>query len=227
MNKVESIGFSTILASTIHDVKNSLVVVIGSLDELIRSAGEFVPAEQLGKLQFEARCVNNNLVQLLALYKMENQGLPVNIEEYPVGEFIEEVLMPERTVLKAKNIMLDLNCADDMVWYFDRDLVAGVLRNAINNALRYAKGSVSVSAEERDGYLVLSVNDDGEGFPEKMLADRQLRGHSIDFSSGNTGLGLYFTARVAELHKNRGRRGRVELSNGHALGGGCFTLKLP
>lgn len=215
------------LASTIHDVKNSLVVVLGSLDELIRSAGELLPAEQIGKLQFEARCVNNNLVQLLALYKMENQGLPVNIEEYPVGDFIEEVLMPEKFVLKAKNIMLDLNCAEDIVWYFDRDLVSGVLRNALNNALRYAKRSVSISAEERDGYLMLSVNDDGEGFPEKMLADRRLQGHGVDFSSGNTGLGLYFTDRVAELHKNRGRTGSVELSNGNTLGGGCFTLKLP
>ena len=227
MNEKTSIDFSTILASTIHDVKNSLGVVLDSLDELVEIAGDSLPADKLGKLQYEAKRVNNNLVQLLALYKMENRGLSVNIDEYWVREFLEEMLIAEKAMLEARRISLEFKCEDDMSWYFDRDLVAGVLRNAINNAIRYAKGVVLITAEERDGYLVLSVNDDGEGFPENMLADGRQQGHGVNFSSGSTGLGLYFTSRVAELHKNRDKSGSIELANGHQLGGGCFSIKLP
>ena len=61
MSESERVDFSMILASTIHDVKNSLGVVLNSLDDLIRSAGDSLPAEQLGKLQYEAKRVNNNL----------------------------------------------------------------------------------------------------------------------------------------------------------------------
>lgn len=227
MSENTSIDFSTILASTIHDVKNSLGIVLDSLDDLVETADDSLPADKLGKLQYEAKRVNNNLVQLLALYKMESRGLSANIDEYWIREFLEETLMAEKAMLEARKINLEIRCEDDMSWYFDRDLVAGVLRNAINNAIRYAKGSVLITAEERDGYLVLSVNDDGEGFPENMLADGGRQGHGVDFSSGSTGLGLYFTSRVAELHKNRDKNGSIELSNGHRLGGGCFSIKLP
>jgi signal transduction histidine kinase len=45
--------------------------------------------------------------------------------------------------------------------------------------------------------------------------------------SGSTGLGLYFSARIAERHRRNGVQGRVELANGGALGGGLFRLYLP
>jgi two-component system sensor histidine kinase SenX3 len=227
MSENESISFSTILASTIHDVKNSLGVVLNSLDELIRTAGDSLPGEQLGKLQYEAKRVNNNLVQLLALYKMENKGLKANIDEYPVRDLLEDILLSEKAMLESRKIKLEYQCASDIVWYFDRDLVSGVLKNAINNAIRYTKDTVLITANEEDGYLVLAVNDNGPGFPEGMLADGEQQGHGINFSSGNTGLGLYFTSRVAEMHKNKDKKGRIELTNGHMLGGGCFSIKLP
>lgn len=227
MSENDTVSFSTILASTIHDVKNSLGIVLSSLDELVRTAGDSLPAERLSKLQYEAQRVNNNLVQLLALYKMENRGLAVNIDEYPVRDFLEEVLAPEKAMLKARRIKLDLKCAADMAWYFDRDLLAGVLRNAINNAIRYTKDTVLITAEEKDQHLLLSVQDNGKGFPESMLVAGAQQDHGVNFSSGNTGLGLYFTAKVAELHKNKERKGAIALSNGHALGGACFSIKLP
>ena len=221
------ISFSTILASTIHDVKNSLGVVLSSLDELLCSGDAAPPTGRLIKLRCEAQRVSDNLVQLLALYKMENQGLALNIDEYFVHDFLEELLASEKAVLETRNIELDFQCANDLAWYFDRDLIAGVLKNAINNALRHARTQVRVTAEEKNHYLVLSVNDDGEGYSGDMLADGRQCGHGVNFSSGNTGLGLYFTSRVAELHKNKDRQGAIELGNGHVLGGACFSIKLP
>ena len=227
MSDNDEISFSTIIASTIHDVKNSLNIVLNSLDEVVQAAGDALPTEQVGKLQHEARRVNNNLVKLLTLYKMENKGLAANIDEYPVREFLEETLISEQPTLSARNIKLTVACDDGLIGYFDRELIAGVLGNAINNAIRYAKSAVCISAEERDAYLALSVNDDGSGFPEGMLNQSGPQGHGVSFSSGNTGLGLYFSAKVAEMHKNKNKHGSIELSNGHALGGGCFTIILP
>lgn len=227
MNSSADIGFSTVLASSIHDMKNSLGLVLNSLDELMRSAGDALPPDQLAKLQWEARRVNDNLVQLLALYKLENQGLALHIDEYFVREFLEEIVVSEKAVLAMRNIELELRCADDLAWYFDRELIAGVLKNAIGNALRYAKARVLITGEVDDDYLVLSIHDDGEGFNDTLLAEGRQSGHGVDFSSGNTGLGLYFTSRVASLHKNKERQGMIELGNGHVLGGACFSVKLP
>ena len=227
MSDETQINFSTVLASTIHDVKNSLGVVLNSLDELLSSGDSSPPAGRLVKLRGEAQRVNDNLVQLLALYKMENQGLVLNIDEYFVHDFLKEVLASEKAVLETRNIELGLRCAGDLAWYFDRDLIAGVLKNAVNNALRHARSMVLVTAEVKNHYLVLSVKDDGEGFSDAMLTVGRQCGHGVNFSSGNTGLGLYFTSRVAELHKNKDKQGVIELSNSEELGGARFTIKLP
>jgi len=223
----DHISFSTILASSIHDMKNSLGIVLNSVDELVHSAGDSLPAPQLVKLQCEAQRVSDNLVQLLALYKMEKQGLALNIDEYCVGEFLGEVAAAEQVMVGARDLRLELHCDDNLTWYFDRDLIAGVLKNAVNNAARYARSKVLITAVSSDDSLILSVNDDGDGFSQEFLAAGRKHGHGVDFSSGNTGLGLYFTAKVAELHNNRDRRGFIELSNGHGLGGACFSIVLP
>ena len=41
------------------------------------------------------------------------------------------------------------------------------------------------------------------------------------------GLGLYFAALIAAMHKNSGREGTVAVANGGSLGGGCFRISLP
>ena len=219
------ISFSAILASTIHDVKNSLGIVLSSLDELVRSVGDSLPPAQMGKLLCESQQVTNNLVQLLALYKMENQGLVLNIDDYFIYDFLEEILISEQALLKTRNIELGFKCAEDLTWYIDRDLITGVLKNALNNALRYAYSKVLITAEEVNHSLVLSVNDDGNGFSDTIMANYQR--HGVNFSSGNTGLGIYFSSRVAELHKNRDKQGVIEIGNGHVLGGACFSIILP
>ena len=219
--------FTTVLASSIHDMKNSLGVVLNSIDEMVHSLGDELPAVQLAKLQCEAQQVNDNLVQLLALYKMENQGLAVNIDEYFVRDFLEEVLSSAKAMLKMRNIELDIHCPADLAWYFDRDLIAGALRNAVNNALRYAKTMIRIVAEETRHYLVLSIHDDGKGYSEDIMDNGHPQGHGMDFSSGSTGLGLFFTSRVVGVHNNKGRHGAMEFGTSDVLGGARFSIKLP
>jgi len=71
------------------------------------------------------------------------------------------------------------------------------------------------------------VEDDGPGFPPSFLAVSNPTQTGIDFTTGSTGLGLYFARTVAEMHKSRGRTGSLRLENGGAMGGGCFILQLP
>ncbi|MOA53720.1 hypothetical protein D3C78_1772210 [compost metagenome] len=74
---------------------------------------------------------------------------------------------------------------------------------------------------------MLSINDDGPGFSQHMLERQQDYAQGIDAQSGSTGLGLYFAARIAALHERDGVKGRIEIANGGALGGGVFNLYLP
>ena len=84
-----------------------------------------------------------------------------------------------------------------------------------------------LTIDEEDEQLVISINDDGPGYPQAMLDRQKEFIQGIEPSSGSTGLGLYFASRIAALHGRDGIQGRIEISNGGALGGGVFRLFLP
>jgi len=218
--------FSDILASIIHDMKNSLGIVINTVDELAAqdSTGESC---RLSTLQHESKRLNNNLIALLSLYKMENGRLDANIEEINVGDFLEEIVLDNQTLAGIKNVDLDHACEYGLVGYFDEWLIRGVINNLIGNALRYTTSRISIQAELADPYLVFRIEDDGNGFPRCMIEAQAAFNRNSTLSEGNTQLGIYFASMVAQLHKNGGRCGYIELSNNHRLKGGCFSVWLP
>jgi two-component system sensor histidine kinase SenX3 len=225
----EQIDFATILASTVHDMKNSLGLLLNTLDEAVGDCepGRCPAYERFSKLQYEAKRVNNDLIQLLALYKIGNSTYAANISDYSVADFFEEIMVQNRVLLDSRNISVETDCPDDLYWYFDRDLVAGILNNVLNNAFKYARERLRVSAREEDGFMLLAVEDDGRGYPDFMLSSDARPRQQISFSTGSTGLGLYFAALAARLHRDGERQGSISVDNGGALGGGVFTVRLP
>jgi len=132
-------------------------------------------------------------------------------------------------MIRHRQIEKEVNCDNDLYWFFDRDLITGVLSNVINNLYKYTKNKIQVSAEKEDDFLVMRVKDNGPGYPKNMLLDHAEidKQKSISFNNSNTGLGLYFSRLVAELHKNKGKKGYITTTNEGIDGGGCFSLYLP
>ncbi|QEP44257.1 sensor histidine kinase [Ectothiorhodospiraceae bacterium BW-2] len=224
--------FPAILASSVHDMKNSLGMVLSSIDTLVerRTPDGCYPIteREIATLRYEAARVNDNLMQLLSLYRIENGHYRPVINEIYVADFLDECLAENDTIIRSYNISARLDCDEELNWYFDPMLISGVINNVFTNALRYTRTQVVLSAAMEGERLRLRIEDDGNGFPPAMLAINDSQGQTaIDFYSGNTGLGLYFSSIVAELHRNGSRVGEIRLSNGGPLGGGCFDILLP
>ena len=220
--------FADILASLIHDMKNSLGMVINTLEEFTGDPeGTRVDRKKIVALQQEAKRLNNHLIELLTLYKIENERITPHLEEWNVGEFLEELVIENRASAEAKQVQLEW-CGDPGLYgYFDEGLIRGVINNLLGNGLRYTSGKLLVSGGQEKGYLVLRVEDDGEGYPAEMLDIQAGQWQSDELVGEHTHLGLYFAAMVANMHRNKDRHGRISLSNGHTLSGGCFSLWLP
>lgn len=224
-------NYSDILASIIHDIKNSMSVVSNHVDGIMVDATLTDEMHtRAGIMQQEMRRANNQLVQVLTLYKLDNQRLAPNVQDNNVYDFLEELMIEEKSLAEAQHIDIVIECDEWLSGYFDTDLVRGVLSSSIGNAKRYTKDRVLLSADEEDGYLVIRVEDNGVGFPESFLQ----YDHAPDdanfgkaFSEGRTQLGFFFAANIARAHENQGRHGYIKLLNGHGLPGGCFELRLP
>lgn len=222
-----SIDFSMVLASAVHDMKNSLGMLLNSIDELRAdhqaSLGE---SSRFNTLQYEAERMHNDLVQLLGIYRLGENNLSAHIEEHFVPDFIAEHVARHTPLLQGLGIEYAVE-AEDMNGFFDDDLLTGVLNNTINNAIRYTRSRILLTACERDGYLVIGVEDDGQGYPESMQHTGTPNFKSLDFNSGSTSLGLFFASSVARLHSEGERGGSIHLHNDGRLGGGVFEIWLP
>lgn len=228
-NQSQDPDFSLIIASAVHDMKNSLGMLLHSVDNLCNELPEgFEQHTSAGTVKYEAERVNAYLVQLLGLYRLQNKKLSMDIDEHFLADLLDENRAHYQEMLDNKHIQLSIDCEDNLAWFFDREIILGVINNALNNASRYTKGKIELSAKLVDSLLVLEVHDDGDGYPESMLnLDPEAINNNINFRSGNTSLGLYFASRVAKLHTQGELKGHIKISNGGKFGGGVFSVYLP
>ncbi len=220
--------FETLLASTIHDMKNSLSLVLSELDNI---GNRLDPADEnkksLTNLRYEASKINVTLMKLLSLYKLEKKHLSVQISEVLLVDLIEDSIAGHAALAQSRGISLSHDCDDELIWFVDPNLISIVLDNVISNSIRYSKSQVMVSAGFKDGLLQLDIEDDGNGYPEAMMLEPEDYVKRVDYATGSTGLGLYFAAMIAHSHQRQGRHGSIQLSNLNRLAGGCFRLLLP
>lgn len=222
--------FSLLLASSVHDMKNSLGMLLTSLDELTTDMSDMTDAQrrQFAILQGEASRIRNDLIYLLGLYRIQVNDLVVNIDEVLVDDFIDQQIAQNSLLFTMRNIDVVVHCEPGVTGFFDDELIAGVLSNVLVNAARYTRSTIEISAYNDAGWLCVDVIDDGAGFPQDMIDQSKDLTRAIDFKTGSTHLGLHFAAKIAALHKaNDGRTGTVEISNKSVNGQGCFRLRLP
>ncbi|MGO9488785.1 MAG: sensor histidine kinase [Solirubrobacteraceae bacterium] len=107
----------------------------------------------------------------------------------------------------------------------DPDRAAQVLDNLITNALLYGDGTITLSAERKQGYVQLHVTDEGDGFPEELLPrafERFGRGQHARANEPGSGLGLALVEAVALAHG-----GHAQASNRPHGGGADVSITLP
>ncbi len=229
MSNENKLDMATIVASSIHDMKNSLSIVLNSSEKLSKLSDQLDAEDRmsLDEMRYESRRLNNNFIQLLALYKLENGQYFANIDSHEVYDLLEEVVFENEATLALRDISITMVCDDSLTWFYDRDLLLGILNTMINNAYRYTNSKIMLSASVCKDGLFIHINDDGQGYPQHMLGQLSQAFTSIDFKTGNTGLGLHFASAVMALHNRGDRQGDVLLDNGGELGGALVTLFLP
>lgn len=196
-----------ILASGVHDAKNQLFVA-----ETLIAAAEAQHGIELGEARYAIESAAQRLSRTLAAYTVLRKGAAPAVTPVIVGDLCAEVVLDQKKHLTQADIVLSLSCSVVDEWLLDRDLVADMLNNAIQNAGRHARTRVHLDARLNDDWLLISVEDDGSGFASLP-------------PSGGTGLAV--AHRLATLHARKGREGRLTLSNDASLGGARFELRLP
>ena len=223
------IDFATVLASGVHDMKNSLCMLIQSMEVLQQELAEksLSASEELGRIHYEATRLNTNLLQLLSLYRIEKDQLPLHMDEYNIDDLFDEILLRNALYSQQRHIEVSTECAARLSWFFDNDLISSLINDMFVNALRYSTSRLLLKAGVEQQQLVIELHDDGTGYPTDMLDNSDEGINNLNLAAGRTGLGLFFAHMIARAHRNKDRCGRIELSNGGQYGGAVFRLILP
>lgn len=223
------IDFSFVLASSVHDMKNSLGMLLNTLTDVMQKypPSDAAHAKSYAVLEYEAARVNSELIQLLSLYRLDHDQIRVHIDECIVVDLLNEQVARNCEVFQTRDIQLSLVCDESLIGYVDGDLVSGVINNMLVNCARYSRAALIMSAEQTPDGLCITIDDDGPGYPEDMLNASTYAESRSSFAGGRPHLGLLFANKVALMHENKSKRGFIRLTNDSCLGGGRFRLYLP
>jgi signal transduction histidine kinase len=195
-----------LLLSVSHDLRTPLTsirgfaeaITDGAIDDTARAARVIIA---------ESRRLERLVGDLLDLTKLEANQLSISTRPTDVAEVVSTTAEGFRPLAENHSIQLILSLTDVVLptVMVDPDRVAQILANLVENALTYARTTVTVglSALERRGALgdqVITVQDDGPGIAPEDLTRVFERFYQADHGPNRpfgSGLGLAIVAELA------------------------------
>ena len=216
------------IADAAHELRSPLTALDLQIQTLDSAADEPSRARALGQLRSGVQRANRLVEQMLSLARQQ-RGPAAAPERVSLVELALEVIEESLPLADRRHIDLGLAHAEPVAIQGDTDALRVLLRNLLDNALRYTPdgGQVDVLVRREQAATgataVLEVVDTGPGIPEPertRVFDRFYRVPGT--ASSGSGIGLALVRTIAERH-----RGRVDLGPGRDGRGLSVRVTLP
>jgi signal transduction histidine kinase len=139
----------------------------------------------------------------------------------PIKETIEDLRFSMELLHKERDLAIRVSGADGLFFRGDTHDLEEMVGNLMDNACKWARRRVLVSAQRHGDHLTVAIEDDGPGIPEERRTEVLHRGRRLDETLPGSGLGLDIARDLAELY-----RGSLILGTS-SLGGVRAELTLP
>jgi signal transduction histidine kinase len=205
-----------------HELR-SPVTTIRQHAEVALSHPEQTSTEDLAEIVLDEDARLQRLVEDLLLLTRIDEGT-LELPDQPVD--LDDLMFEEAARLRgATELKIDVGAVSAGRVRGDREKLGRLIRNLTDNAARHARTMIALSLAERNGEVVLGVDDDGAGIDEaerEHIFDRFVRlDEARDRDSGGSGLGLAIVREVAAFH------GGTVVIIESGLGGIGFEVRLP
>ncbi|MGI9340167.1 MAG: ATP-binding protein, partial [Psychrobacter sp.] len=173
----------------------------------------------------DIEALNGLIDEILTYAKLEEGSPKLDLESVNLKELVEQIV--RETEALGKDIKIVGNPPNSKVTAVaDRRYLHRVIQNLAGNALRYAEGTIIISAWVKKGNAFVSVEDDGQGIPEedreKVFIPFARLDDSRTRASGGYGLGLSIVSRIAFWFN-----GSMSVDESPELGGARFIMTWP
>jgi signal transduction histidine kinase len=197
------------IAIASHELRTPLGLILGHATFLREMTGTEY-AEQLDMIIRNATKLKEIVENLSDVDNVQKGAARVRNQKVSLAKIVEDVILTFQDEAKSRNIALKSELGGSP-FYLDADEVKlGIaLSNLVKNAVQFTEpgGNVTVKLEEEDGYIKVSVIDDGIGITSKDLPrvfERFFQAEShLTRHYGGMGLGLAVAKAMIEIHNGR------------------------
>ena len=151
-----------------------------------------------------SRLLNNVLHWSL---EQSNQ-MVFSVKEFPLVTLIQHVLFDYTNLIETNHLEISTQFSENFLVNIDKESVKVVLRNILDNAVKYAKasGEIEISTLQEENFGVIQVSDNGQGIPpEKLQKINELKEADIDKVNRSEGIGLGMVLCHSLVKKNQGK----------------------
>lgn len=204
-------------ADAAHELRTPLAVMQTYAEVASAASDEATRRQALDSLVSGSRRAARLLDQLLTLTRLDAQaGLPES-EPCKLRALVIETVAPLALSAIEKGVEIEVEEGGEIVLDGAPMLLQVLIRNLVDNAIRYTPGggSVLIGLTSSDGSICLQVSDSGPGIPAEKTSEAIARFRRLDPSgTEGHGLGLSIVDRIAELHG-----ASLEIGRSATLGG--------
>lgn len=231
---------------TSHELRTPTQAILGYVELLLlEPQSRFEYGEPIMRNAIRLQKI---ISDILFISRIDNNMLTLNNERFSLTETILQAVGDTRNqiIRENKNVtviydvvsnpkMVNKKEQEDIVIDGDKDRIAQVISNILNNALRFLEnGTIAISVDTNntinsskgnpvDGLkeIIISIKDSGKGIAPDILP-RLFSKFKTKDGSGGTGLGLYICKNIVEAHG-----GRIWAKNNEEGNGATFSFSLP
>lgn len=217
------------LANTSHELRTPLHGIVNIAQTVVAKEKELLSESSQKDMELLitiSRRMTHLLGDLLDVARLQEHRIVLRPEPLRIQSVVPGVIGMLKFMIEGKPIRLHMDIAESLPPVMaDEKRLVQILYNLLHNAVKYTEeGTISVSAETKDGFAVIHVSDTGGGMDKETLERIFLpyeQGSYGIIDGRGIGLGLSICKQLVELH---GGELTVRSEEGR---GSAFSFGLP
>lgn len=208
-----------------HELRTPVARIRFAVDMLADTDDYDDRMSQRDYIDQDIESLNGLIDEILTYAKLEEGSPKMDWEDVDLQELVSQIVRETNALGKPVTVKVG-NMQKGAFAQADRRYLHRVLQNLAGNATRYAESTIIISAGLEKNEAFISVEDDGQGIPEKDREKVFIPFARLDDSrtraSGGYGLGLSIVSRIAFWFN-----GRMSVDESPTLGGARFIMTWP
>ena len=230
INKLKSDLFSR----TSHELKTPLISIKGFTDLLLKLHSDKLDEDVISileEIKHGSKRLEDYINSLLESSQLEQGQLKLRKEKEDLTFLINHCVKQLQGRAKTREQKITVNIKNKIFTVFDKEKISEVIENLLINAIKYTPvgGEITIDSKNKDGNYIISIKDTGIGLTQKEIEqlfrqfgkiERYGQGWDVDIEG--TGLGLYISKELINLHE-----GKIWVESEGKNKGSTFFFSLP